>query len=39
MARNKVQCQKGHSEAEFQVLCGTDELCRAVHFKLRSPAD
>ena len=28
MARNKVQFQKGLSEAEFQRLYGSEELCR-----------
>jgi transposase-like protein len=37
MARNTVQLQKGLSEAEFQKLYGTEELCRAVIFKLRWP--
>jgi ISXO2-like transposase domain/Transposase zinc-ribbon domain len=37
MARNKVQFQKGLSEAGFQQLYGTEELCRAVVFKLRWP--
>ena len=37
MARNKVQFQKGLSEAEFQKLYGAEELCRAVIFKLRWP--
>jgi hypothetical protein len=37
MARNAVQFQKGLSEAEFQKLYGTEELCRAVIFKLRWP--
>jgi len=32
-----VQLQKGLSEAEFQKLYGTEELCRAVIFKLRWP--
>ncbi len=35
MARNKVQFQKGLSEAELQKLYGAEELCRAVVFKLR----
>ena len=37
MARNAVQFQKGLSESEFQRLYGTEELCRAVVFKLRWP--
>ena len=36
MARNRVQFQKGLSEAGFQALTGAEELCRAV-FKLRRP--
>ena len=30
MARNKVQFQKGLSEAGFEALYGTEEKCRAV---------
>ena len=30
MARNKVQFQKGLSEAGFEALYGTEEQCRAV---------
>ncbi len=37
MARNTAQFQKGLSEAKFQNLYGTEELCRAVVFKLRWP--
>jgi ISXO2-like transposase domain/Transposase zinc-ribbon domain len=37
MARNTVQFQKGLSEAEFQKLYGTEDLCRAVVFDLRWP--
>ncbi|BAJ81288.1 putative transposase for insertion sequence element [Acidiphilium multivorum AIU301] len=37
MARNAVQFQKGLSEAEFDRLYGTEELCRAVVIKLRWP--
>jgi hypothetical protein len=29
MARNKVQFQKGLSEAGFEALYGTEEKCRA----------
>ena len=38
MARNKVQFQKGLSEAQFAVLYGTEALCRAVVFGWRWPA-
>jgi transposase-like protein len=37
MARNKVQFQKGLSEAGFDSLYGTEELCRAAVIKLRWP--
>jgi ribosomal protein L37AE/L43A len=37
MARNKVQFQKGLSEAEFARLYGTDEQCRAVVIAARWP--
>ena len=37
MAPNKVQFQKGLSEAEFLRLYGSEELCRAVVFKQRWP--
>lgn len=37
MARNKVQFQKGLSEAEFERLYGTEELCRAAIEKWRWP--
>jgi len=37
MARNRVQFQKGLSEAEFQKRYGSEELCRAVVFKQRWP--
>ncbi len=37
MARNKVQFQKGLSEAEFSRLYGTEERCRAVLFQWRWP--
>src|ERR1700760_4053613 len=37
MARNKVQFQKGLSEAEFETLYGTEEKCRAVVMASRWP--
>jgi transposase-like protein len=37
VARNKVQFQKGLSEARFDELYGTEELCRAVVFCWRWP--
>jgi ribosomal protein L37AE/L43A len=37
MARNKVQFQKGLSEAEFDRLYGTEEQCRAVVIAARWP--
>jgi len=37
MARGSVHVQKGLSEANFQKLYGTEELCRAVLLKLRWP--
>ena len=37
MARNKVQFQKGLSEAVFQASYGTEEQCRAALFKSRWP--
>ena len=37
MARNKVQFQKGLSEAEFDALYGTEEKCRAVVIASRWP--
>src|SRR6201994_5078937 len=37
MARNKVQLQKGLSEAEFEALYGTEEKCRAVVMASRWP--
>ena len=37
MARNKVQCKKGLSEATFETLYGTDDLCRAVVIASRWP--
>ena len=37
MAHNKVQFQKGLSEAKFEDLYGTEEKCRAVLFQWRWP--
>ena len=37
MARNKVQFQKGLSEAEFEALYGTEDKCRAVVMAARWP--
>ena len=37
MARNKVQFQKGMSEAEFEGLYGTEALCRAALVRWRWP--
>ena len=37
MARNKVQFQKGLSDAAFQLSYGTEEQCRAALFKSRWP--
>ena len=37
MARNKVQFQKGLSEAEFDELYGTEERCHAELARLRWP--
>ena len=37
MARNKVQFQKGLSEAEFEELYGTEDKCRAVVMASRWP--
>jgi len=37
MARNKVQFQKGLSEAQFDELYGTEDRCRAAVFGLRWP--
>src|SRR5664279_4982096 len=37
MARNKVQFQKGLSEAVFEALYGTEEQCRAVVIASRWP--
>ncbi|WP_342627419.1 IS1595 family transposase [Nguyenibacter vanlangensis] len=38
MARNKVQFQKGLSEAQFDELYGSEEKCRAVIFGWRWPS-
>jgi transposase-like protein len=38
MARNTVQFQKGLSEAQFAVLYGTEDLCRAAVFGWRWPS-
>lgn len=38
MARNKVQFQRGLSEARFDELYGTEDLCRAAVFHWRWPA-
>lgn len=37
MARNKVQFQKGLSEAAFQAQYGTEDMCRAALFTARWP--
>src|ERR671927_289286 len=37
MARNRVQFQKGLSEAAFEELYGTEEKCRAVVMASRCP--
>ena len=37
MARNRVQCQKGLSEAEFDRQYGSEEQCRAAVAKWRWP--
>jgi hypothetical protein len=37
MPRNKVQFQKGLSDAEFEALYGTEERCRAALFAWRWP--
>src|SRR5271166_3653277 len=37
MARNKVQFQKGLSEAGFEALYGTEEKCRALVIASRWP--
>src|ERR1700751_5065379 len=38
MARNKVQFQKGLSEAQFAVLYGTEDQCREAVMRLRWPS-
>src|SRR6516165_6258388 len=38
MARNKVQFQKGLSEAQFAVLYGTEDQCREVVMRWRWPS-
>ena len=38
MARNKVQFQKGLSEAQFDDLYGTEDRCRDAVFRLRWPS-
>ena len=38
MARNKVQFQKGLSEARFAILYGTEEQCREQVFGWRWPS-
>ena len=37
MARNRIQFQKGLSEAGFVALYGTEELCRAAVARWRWP--
>ena len=37
MARNKVQFQKGMSEAQFEAAYGTEELCHAALVNWRWP--
>ncbi len=37
MPRNKVQIQKGLSDAQFEALYGTEEKCRAAPFAWRWP--
>jgi hypothetical protein len=37
MPRNKVQFQKGLSDAQFEALYGTEEKCRAALFAWRWP--
>ena len=37
VARNKVQFQKGLSEAQFEQLYGTEDKCRAVVIAMRWP--
>src|ERR1700740_3176280 len=38
MARNKVQFQKGLSEAQFAVLYGTEDQCRQAVMRWRWPS-
>jgi hypothetical protein len=38
MARNKVQFQKGLSEAQFAVLYGTEAQCREAVMRWRWPS-
>src|SRR5207253_9941832 len=38
MARNKIQFQKGLSEAQFATLYGTEDLCREVLTRWRWPS-
>src|SRR6478735_5762165 len=38
MARNKVQFQKGLSEAQFAVLYGTEDQCREAVMRWRWPS-
>src|ERR1700746_2670556 len=38
MARNKVQFQKGLSEAQFAVLYGTEDQCRKAVMRWRWPS-
>src|ERR1700738_806071 len=38
MARNKVQFQKGLSEAQFSVLYGTEDQCREAVMRWRWPS-
>src|SRR5205814_9722172 len=38
MARNKVQFQKGLSEAQFAALYGTEDLCREALTRWRWPS-
>src|ERR1700757_3422517 len=38
VARNRVQCQKGLSEAQFAVLYGTEDQCREAVMRWRWPS-
>ena len=38
MARNKVQFQKGLSEAQFAALYGTEDQCREAVMRWRWPS-